>query len=185
MATCSNYLSYFANGAEIQTSGAELSFTTMPFKGFKAEISGAYQNSSYQSLGMEDVVVEFSPELLVYFKTSYQVNKHLSVAITGNYVDGMEAQWDNQPKNPPLDMTPKGRIYGKAVPAYYLLNANVRYENLTFGKMPKDKGFFMNLKVDNILDVTVQYPSTSVSAWADKGVLGFGRSIIFGLGFEF
>ncbi|HAN76377.1 MAG TPA: hypothetical protein DCQ31_00710, partial [Bacteroidales bacterium] len=113
--TGTNYTSYFANGAEIQTTGAEFNVSARPFKGFRAEVSGAYQNSSYHSLGMENVAVEFSPELLMYLKASYQITNNMSFAITGNYVDAMESQWDNQPKTPPTDMTPKGRFYGQAV----------------------------------------------------------------------
>ena len=181
-----NYASYFSNGAEIQAYGAEITLTAFLTKKMKVEVSASYQESKYQSLNMEEVTVEFSPNLLLYGKASYQITENISLALLGNFVDKMEAQWDNTPINPAdPESLPKGRIYGKAVEAYYLMTTNLRWKNICFSDPGAKKGLYLNLKIDNIFDQEIHYPSTSVSAWADKGVMGLGRNFIFSIGFEF
>jgi len=181
-----NYASYFSYGAEIQAYGAEITLTAFLTKKMKVEVSASYQESKYQSLNMEEVTVEFSPNLLLYGKASYQITENISLALLGNFVDKMEAQWDNTPINPAdPESLPKGRIYGKAVEAYYLMTTNLRWKNICFSDPGAKKGLYLNLKIDNIFDQEIHYPSTSVSAWADKGVMGLGRNFIFSVGFEF
>jgi len=181
-----NYLSYFTNGAKIETNGVEMTLIFNPLPKLKTEVSATYQTSKYNSLGMNDVVVEFSPKWLGYFNSVYNINDKLSVSVNATYTDEMEAQWDNTPINPQdPNSLPRGR-YGKKVDSYFLLNANIRMDNLTFkSQKNSSQHFYFNLKVNNILDTEFHYPSTSVSAWADNGVLGFGRSAILSGGFVF
>jgi outer membrane receptor protein involved in Fe transport len=180
-----NYSSYFTNGAKIATNGIECSLTTMPSTNFKAEISIVYQESKYKSQGLNNIDVEFSPNLLAYIKTSYQFNEKLSVSLLGNYVDKMYAQWDNTPIDPAdPNSPPKGR-YGNEVDAYFLLVANVRFENILLGKSQNKNSLYFNLKCNNLLDTEIHYPSTSVSTWADKGVLGYGFSMLLSAGYKF
>jgi len=183
--TGANYASYFVNGAEIETMGAEFTLMAQPITKIRTEISVSYQNSQYKSLGMEDVTVEFSPKVLAYFKANYQINDNLSFSLLGNYVDKMESQWDNTPQDNNPANPPKGRIYGAAVDAYYLLGLNVRYDNVANFSADPSKGLYLNMKVTNLLDAEYHYPSTSVSAWADKGVLGNGRTFIVSAGYKF
>lgn len=179
------YSSYFTNGAKIQTHGLALTLVAIPWKNIKTEFSLVWQRSHYQSMNMEDIVVEFSPDLLAYFKAWWQINRHFSVALTGNYVDKMYAQWDNTPVDPfdPLS-PPKGR-YGMPVDAWFLFGANLRYKWEFAEETSAGKGIYFNLKLNNIFDTEIHYPSTSVSTWADKGVMGYGRTAVISAAYTF
>jgi outer membrane receptor protein involved in Fe transport len=180
-----NYYSYFTNGVEIETNGIEFSVSVQPSEIVKTEASVVLQQSKYKSTGMESIDVEFSPKLLAYFKALYQLNKKFSVGLTGQYVDKMFAQWDNTPVNPGIPGSPPKGRYGKPVDPYFVLSTNLRYENINFSRSNDNKGMYIQLKLSNLLDQKVQYASTSVSAWADKGMLGFGRSFLLSAGYHF
>jgi hypothetical protein len=45
--------------------------------------------------------------------------------------------------------------------------------------------FFLNLKLGNILDTEIRYPTTLSNAWAEKGNLGLGRNMLLTMGYEF
>jgi len=181
-----NYSSYFTNGPKILTNGMSFTVKAYPTKKIETELSMVFQNSTYQSVIPASVPVEFSPKVLGYLKATYQLNKNMILGLTGNYVDKMEAQWDNTPIDPsdPLS-APKGR-YGLPVDAYFVAGLNFRVQNLLNGdQKEKNKGFYVDLKLDNLFDQEIHYPSTSVSAWADKGVPGYGRRIQLKLGYRF
>lgn len=179
-----NYSSYFTNGARILTNGAEATFKLFPAKKIETELSMIVQNSIYRSVIPKSIPVEFSPKILGYLKATYQVNKNFIIGLTGNYVDKMEAQWDNTPQvlSDP-NSGAKGR-YGKPVNSYMLFGLNLRVQNLFNSKESNNKGFVIDLKVNNLFNQEIHYPSTSVSAWADKGVIGFGRSIQLNIGYK-
>jgi outer membrane receptor protein involved in Fe transport len=174
------YTSYFSNMDKISTKGFELSFTATPNSLISGEISVTYQESTNEVDNSLDV--DFSPNWLGYFKAAVKPTEKLSFSLVANYVSEMYAQWDKTPKNTTTDLTPKGRV-GENSPAYFLLGANVRFQNLL--SKNSEKGLFVELKASNILDSEIRYPSTTVSKWANKGVLGYGRNFLFTVGYEF
>lgn len=163
------YLTYHANVGEMTTTGVELTLTAKPSKSFHIEFSGTYQDTKDKREGFEDIEPGYSPKFLGYLKAAYFVNKDISLAVTGNYVDEMETFWD---------ASLGGRL-GEKVDSYFLINANLRVRNLFGTKM------FANFRASNLLDEEIRYPATSNNDWASLGTIGRGFSFLFTLGCKF
>jgi len=170
-------VSYHANVGEMATSGLELTLHYSPVKEFQLEFSGTYQDTNDQREGFKDIEPGYSPKFLGYMKASYSFNKNVSLALTGNWVDKMEAYWDTTLKN---DNGTYGRRIGDPVDGYFLLGANLRVNRL-FGT-----NLFLNFRGSNLLDQEVRYPADSNnSLLAPRGTIGRGISFLFTLGWKF
>jgi outer membrane receptor for ferrienterochelin and colicin len=176
------YTSYYSNTNAINAYGAEIllnyDFSTI----IKSELAINYQKSEYRAKAFENVKVEFSPEFLGYFKISYLVNDLISVNLSNIYVGSMYSQWDNNLKDP-SDPT-KGKIgrIGPKVEPYILSKLNILASNI-----PLNKNNYISLSfaIDNLFDKEFRYPINSVSAWANKGILGNRRSYTFNAIYNF
>jgi outer membrane cobalamin receptor len=166
----SDYYSWYANVGEMTTNGVELTINTRPSDKLAVDISGTYQDTKESRPGVEDTVPGFSPKLLGYLNASYFFNKDISLAVTGNYVDAMEAYLD-------ATVDPVART-GDKVDGYFLLGANLRFRNL-FGS-----GLYLNIRGSNLLDTEVRYPNTSNSVFTTKGLIGRGRTILATVGWD-
>ncbi len=71
-----------------------------------------------------------------------------------------------------------GRI-GEKTDDYFLVGANLRVNDLFI------KGLDTNLRISNLFDKEIHYPTYDTSGWADKGVIGPGREFLFTLAYEF
>jgi outer membrane receptor protein involved in Fe transport len=163
---------YYSNVGEMTTNGAEMSILFSPTRRFYFELSGTYQDTTDRRPGFENIEVGYSPKFLGYLKASYFINKDISLAVTGNYVDKMESYFDDT-------LIPPGRL-GDRVGGYFLLGANLRVRNFL------TTGMFLNLKVSNLLDEEIRYPATaSNNLYATKGTIGRGRSFLLTLGWKF
>jgi outer membrane cobalamin receptor len=164
------YISYFANVGKMDTKGMEMSIKFNPNESFSLELAGTLQETKDKREGFEDIVPGYSPKLLGYIKASYFINKDISLAVTGTYVDKMESYYDD---------TIPGRL-GEPVDAYFLLGANLRIRNLFGTKM------FLNIRGSNLLNTEVYYPATSNNnLFAVNGTIGRGMSFIVTLGYRF
>lgn len=164
---------FFHNGGELVTDGAEFSIQAKPFEKLLTELSLTYQNTEDRRDGFEDIEVAYSPHFLGYAKVSYQFTEKISFALTGTYVDEMETEWDVR-----LNNFAGGRV-GRAVDGYYLLGANLRIDNL-FGT-----GCYFNIRGSNILDEEYYYPTYVNNTWADRGTLGEPLQVLATLGMKF
>jgi outer membrane cobalamin receptor len=163
--------SRYANVGEMTTTGAELTITAKPSEKFTLELSGTYQDTKDKREGFEDIEVGYAPKLLGYVKASLFLNKDISIAVSGTYVDKMESYYDST-------ITIPGRL-GTPVDAYFLLGANLRIRNL-FGT-----GMFLNIRGSNLLDKEIRYPTTSFNnLFATDGTVGRGISFLATLGFR-
>jgi outer membrane receptor protein involved in Fe transport len=163
---------YNSNVGEMTTTGAELTLTARPSESFQLELSGTYQDTKDQRPGLEDIEVGYSPKLLGYAKASLFLNKDISIAVNGTYVDEMYAYYDDT-------LDPPARL-GEKVDSYFLLGANLRIRNL-FGT-----GMFLNIRGSNLLDTEIHYPATSNNnQFAPLGTIGRGVSFLTTLGFRF
>ncbi|MGE5342599.1 MAG: TonB-dependent receptor plug domain-containing protein [Candidatus Omnitrophota bacterium] len=168
---------YYSNVGKMQTNGAELIINTIPFNNFNLELSATYQDTKDKRAGFENITPGYSPKFLGYLKTSYFITNDISLALTGNYVDKMEAYWDASLKNPDNSY---GRRIGNPVNAYFLLGANFRARNL-FGT-----GLFLNISGTNLLDKEIFYPTTSNnSGFFPYGTMGKGLAFLVTLGWNF
>lgn len=169
------FVFYNTNEGRLTTTGAEL---TLQYKSdkFWLEASGVYQKTKDDRPGFEDLDVEYSPQLLGYFKASYSFDFGAILSVNARYFDKMETQWDVARPNP--DGTFGGRI-GLAVDSHFLIDANLRFNNLF------DKGFFLNLRVNNLFDTEYLFPNVGDSSWADMGIIGRGRTFLVTMGYRF
>jgi outer membrane receptor for ferrienterochelin and colicin len=158
------------NSGELETFGGELSLNIRPSKKFHLDLSGTYQKTEDKRPGFEDITVAYSPEFLAYAKLTYNITDDISLALLGRYVGEME---------PFYDVTIPGRI-ANSVDGYAVLDANLRFNNL-FGK-----GFYLGIRVSNLLDEEYLYASSTINGfWADKGLIGNGRLLLFTFGKKF
>jgi outer membrane receptor protein involved in Fe transport len=171
-------VSYQANVGEMTTNGLELSLNYRPSRKFSLEVSGTYQDTKEKRPGFfENIEPGYSPRFLGYIKASYFFNRETSLAVTGNYVDGMEAYWDHTLINPDGTF---GRRLGDSVGGYFLLGANLRLRDM-FGT-----GFYINLRGSNLLDREIRYPTTSNNSnFVTRGTIGRGISFLLSIGYLF
>lgn len=170
-----DYHGITTNEGEMNTSGLEATVTFKPSSKFEADVSFTYQKTDdLQNEGRE---VTNSPEILAYAKVSYKVATDFFMSLSGNYVDGMVAQWNAVKDND--NGTFGGRI-GDDVPSYFNLGLNIHKE-----KILKLKGLFADFKISNLLDNEIRYSTYSSSEWADKGTLGHGRRYMVRVGWKF
>jgi outer membrane receptor protein involved in Fe transport len=163
---------FSTNVGEMVTNGMEFTLQWEPFKNLRLELSGTYLDTQDKRQGFEDIEVGDSPKYLGYFKASYFFNKNISLAVTGNYVDDMEAYYD-------ISLSPPARL-GERVDGYFVVGANLRIRDLF------KSGMFVNLRFSNLLNEEIHYPTdTTSSLFAGKGTLGRGRSFLLTLGWKF
>jgi outer membrane receptor protein involved in Fe transport len=170
-----NYQSWFANAGKMVTKGIELTLQAKPLKNFSMEMSGTYQETEDKRPGYEHIETAYSPKFLGYLKAAYRA-KNFTLAVTGNYVGEMETLWDEAIANP--DGTYGNRI-GQKVPGYFNMGANLRIEDILL------KGVYLNLRVSNILDSEIRYPTYTTNQWANRGTLGHSRFFMLSLGYKF
>jgi outer membrane cobalamin receptor len=171
------FATYMSNSGKLSSNGVELGLRIRPTEKLDVDVSMTYQDVVDKN--HENVELAYSPKLLWYFKAAYKPFRNLTFAVTGNYVDAMESQYDFQPSDPnDINSAPIGRIGDKA-DGYLNLGANLRVDHLF--KTP----LYLNLRVSNLFDKEFFYPITgSTSYWLDKGTLGIGRTILFTLGLD-
>ncbi len=167
-------VSHQENAGIYITNGIELSMLYSPISKLRIKLSATYQNSPDKRSGFEDVKVAYSPNLLAYTSALYNFGKY-SISLSANYVDAMESFWDGEA---PGGVNEGARI-GDGSDAYFLLNSNLRANNL-FGR-----GVFANFKISNLLNTKYTIPASTLNSWAEKGNPGYDRMFLLSLGIKF
>jgi outer membrane receptor protein involved in Fe transport len=179
------YNSFFSNIGKLETIGTELSIRTDVTPKFNTRASVVYQHTKNLTTHLKTIEADFCPHILGYLKMTYEFPHRITLGLTANYVDEMNAQWEQAAKNPAEgDYSPRGR-YGEKTPSYLLTNLSARIDNATNHSGHGNNGLYLQLKCNNLFNEEVRYPATSVSSWADKGVLGAPRSFIFSIGYKY
>ncbi len=164
------------NTGNLSTIGGELSLIMRPFDRFKAEVSAMYQSTKDND--NKDIDVSHSPNFLGYLKLNYDFfaakadEFNVSVGLTGNYVGKMLATL----KPTQTDLTAR---MGKETDPYFLLGANIRFENLGVN------GLFATLKGSNLLNSDYRTPTSPNADWAYYGMPGRSIYMQFGVGYRF
>jgi len=164
---------YSISGGEMETSGLEFGLEIYPLKNLIMNISLTYQKSKDLRVGYENIEPGYAPDWLGYFDVTYSFTEDITATLIGRYIGETKTYWAT-------DTTPdKGYRIGAAIEPYLVLDANIRVTNVFL------KGLFASLKVNNILDQDIRFPTTLTNDWADKGTLGFNRGVNFSLGYNF
>lgn len=170
-----NYQSWSANAGRMVTKGIEITLNSEPFKNFRLELSGTYQETDDKRPGYENIETAYSPGFLGYLKAAYRT-KRFTFSLTGNFVDDIETYWDEALVD---ENNPFGQRIGQRVEGYFLLRANVRIDDLFL------KGLYLNIRFSNVLDEEIRYPTTNYNTWANRGTLGLGRTFLVSIGWNF
>lgn len=164
---------YSSNSGKMETKGAELASKLAISKKLSFNLGGTFQKSENLKEGYENIELAYSPQFLANASMLYKFTKNISFSLSGIYTSKMETAWKTA-------TTPnEGARIGNTMEAYTILNSNFYFTNLF------KKNIFLNLKLKNILDVEVRYPTTTSNIWIDKGSLGYGREIMGSIGFNF
>lgn len=176
----SKYSTFMTNLGEMTAIGAEIQLKAKLSKQFEVEMSAVLQEVDDKNLTNTDVA--FSPNLLGYFRSSYQfdlLGYQSNISITCNYVDDMEAQWDATPEDiTDPESPPVGRV-GNRANSYINFGVNYRVENLLA------KNTYCNLRLTNLFNEDIYFPTNTNQSWANKGTLDAGRFVQLKVGWEF
>ncbi len=168
------FSSFRDNKGKLITNGIEFSLNVKPMFGMGAEISGTLQETEDKK--NSELEVAYSPKRLGYFKAFYLMNDDWTVSLTGTYVDEMEPAWDETVTNSDSSF---GNRIGKKIDGYSVFGANARLENLF------SKGTYLNLRVSNLGDTEIRYPTYTANSWATEGYIGPGREVLLTIGKQF
>jgi len=164
---------YSISGGEMETVGLEFGIELYPVKNLIVNISATYQKSKDLRDGYKDIEPGYAPDWLGYFDIAYSFTEEVTATLFGRYIGKTETFWATA-------TTPdKGYRIGDALDPYLVLDANIRANDVII------KGMFTALKISNIFDQDIRFPTTLTNDWADKGTLGFGRGFNFTLGYNF
>jgi outer membrane receptor for ferrienterochelin and colicin len=165
----SSSLYFTGNVGEIQNIGVEAKLDFNYFEKLKLTLSAIYQKSKNLESGYEKIDIAYSPPLLAYAKINYQIIKQINLAVYANFVDKMLPEYNK------LNDT---RI-GLKVPAYYLLNSNIKLINFPLNSINID------FHCTNILNTEIHYPTTTLNTFADKGLVAPGRMFYASVSYSF
>jgi len=165
------YISTSANAGSLKTIGTEITVSSKPAKNLFVELGLTYQNTT--DLNNEEVTVAYCPDLLGQLKTSYKWNI-FTLGLTAYYVDEMESHLN--PEDPNTG-APAARI-GDQIKAYSILGMNIRANDIY-------KGLFASVRISNLLDHEIRYPTTQNTAMLTTGTIGSGRSVQGTIGWKF
>jgi outer membrane receptor for ferrienterochelin and colicins len=163
------------NTGEMITHGMEFGVIHSPIKSLLLNLNITYQNIQYVADELKDVTPGHAPQILGYLKLSYELPYNVILGLNSRYIGKMEASWDPAIEN--TDGSFGARV-GNSVDDHYVIDLNLRWKNIF------DTGIFLNLRASNLLDEEIRYPTTLMNTWAEKGTLGFGRSILLTAGWE-
>jgi outer membrane receptor protein involved in Fe transport len=165
---------FTGNAGHWKTQGAELTLQAQPTEAWQLEWGATYQTT--QNLDNSEIAIAYSPHLLGQMKLAYRVDSKTQVSLTGYYVSEMESYFDPTKKNADGGL---GTRIGDTGGNYAVLGANIRLQDWWI------KGLFANLRVSNLLNQEIRYPTTLENTWADKGLVGYGRTFMLNVGYQF
>ncbi len=173
------------NSGKLRTLGVDLGVKYKISDIFNTKINFSYQKTSNLQSGYEDIEQEYAPKILGYFNSSVKFWKSHTFALSVYYVDEMQSHWVPASSTGTDDtrtaeqLVKDGKRLGNPSPAYMVINANLRFNNLF------KKGLFVGLYVHNIANTEIRYPVTKSNDMFDKGTIGYGRMFILKAGIEF
>ena len=104
--------------------------------------------------------------------------KDISISLNYQFIGCMESYWDDRPLDPASTYEPIGRL-GDKINETSLFGINLLYKNLFIDNLSA------NVKVSNLLDTEVRYPTYTNNSWADKGTLGEQRAFFITVNYNF
>jgi len=154
------------NSGRMETYGSEMILTFRPAAYLNMELSAAYQDTENRT--SRNRLIAYSPHLLMKAKVSYR-RSGFTASLSGQYVDETEPERTEIQSDNNYE-----RIFAKAADDYFVADLNLRYDH-------EKTGLFTALKISNVFDKEVRYPSEYLA----NGLLDEGRSFLFTAGWKF
>ncbi|MCP4522493.1 MAG: TonB-dependent receptor [Cytophagales bacterium] len=153
---------------KLRTLGSEVTVKYVPIQKLNIEVSASFQESNDLTEGREDVELAYAPKFLGYLKSYYSINEKMTVGLKARYVGAMKGEWNNLLQS----------HMSEDAPAYVVADLNFRYDNIW-------KGIYLSGTIDNVLNQEIRFAAYQNNAWANRGVIGFGRRFFLTVGYEF
>ena len=164
------------NSGKLRTIGAELALDYRPLDNLRIYLAGNYNNS--KDLNHKSDYPAFSPKFLGIFNISYTIQT-FTLAVTNNYVSKTEPVYSYALSDPnDINSEPVGRV-GDAAPAYLNIGLNIIYKPRFI------KGISANVRISNLFDQKMYYPTSDINNLSSKGTLGISRTILAGIKYTF
>ncbi|MBU1101158.1 MAG: TonB-dependent receptor [Bacteroidetes bacterium] len=171
-----DYTSWNDNAGEMITNGLELTFKANLIKDLHIELSATFQNTTDERPEYKDYEVPYSPARLLYLKGWYNFSDDIRLGISGNYVDKMQTLVDMTLQN---EDGSYGKRIGDESPPYFKVDANLSFQNIPFERID------LRIRVSNLFDSEIRYPTYTNNPWMTKGALDYGRRYFLGLKYNF
>lgn len=161
------YQSIRTNSGQLHATGIEISLQSQ-IQRFHMQISGSFQKISDEN--HKNIKPFSSPDVLGYFKAGYKLNQ-VCLTLLANYVAPVESRYDFELNN---EQDPYSGFIGR-------IGSNAdAYTNIAFQMLYTPNfldGLSVALKINNLLDTKIYYPTSEFQPWATKGLLGISRTM--------
>ncbi|MCB1050292.1 MAG: TonB-dependent receptor [Acidobacteria bacterium] len=154
------------NAGKLETWGMEGNIQALYRPGLQAELGFSIQKTNDRSGLYESDAVAYSPELLIYWKGSYQSQSNrIKSSFLARYTGRMVPQWRVESPSPFED-----RI-ADPVGGHLLCDWMIQIDRV----LPQ--GLSLKLVVNNVFNKNYLYPTLPIQAeWADRGIAGDPRT---------
>lgn len=161
---------YATNSGKTKTIGFEYLINYKPTTNLRIKSSGTLQHTRDLREGYKNIEAAYSPNFLSYTNIMYSLNNTLRFSLNLRYISSMQSEWlsETTPEN--------GKRIGAATKANLISDINFRYDNFI------ENGFFLNFKINNVLNRQIRYPTTISNTWIDRGALDFGFQALLSIG---
>lgn len=166
-----SYAPITSNSGKLITFGSELLLYYQPIKKIFTEFSVSYQKTENKRKGCEHIKAPFSPKFLAYAKYTHSITKTIFYSFTANYIDKMYPVW--------IGDTETGAYQGDETDGFWIVNSNIQVNNFFIDKL------YAKLRIYNLLNTDILYPTHENQLWATKGIMGRSREFLFTLGYKF
>jgi len=163
------------NSGKLRTYGIEFSTDWKIEQKLSLSCSYIFQYSQNKQKGYDTIDLEYAPKNLAYSTISYKFNKSSTIGLSGYYIGSMETYW----RPDKITGVAGGSRIGEKAPAYFLMNLNIRLNDLF------KKDIFCTFHVHNLLNTTVKFPTTTSNDEFEKGTFGYSRYFTIGVGYNF
>lgn len=160
-------------GGEVDTTGLEVLVRSDFSDTFSAELGVTLQDSEDSS--NPTGLLSYSPEFVGHVKFSYRKGD-LSLAALGRYVDEMWPYYSEMSKDSELSST---GYFGEPTDSYSVVDLSARIDDVW-------EGLFVQVKVSNVFDTEIRYPSNPVNGLLlNRGTIGPDRGVVLKAGYDF
>ena len=165
------FVSAINNIGKIETLGIELSSTVQVNDAFKVNFDISLHDVEDKTPGYEKIDAAYAPSALANLRTTYSFNSNTHLSLLGHYTGSVLPEWKIATSGTLTDRINNGARTGNKIDAISSADLNLLMKNVY------TKNLDISLKVGNITDETLRYPTINNRAF-DKGTIGMSRHVM-------